>query len=269
MPNLPAAPGVQRSALRFMLSALRLVGSLRSGQNLNANEQADCLDVLNDMLDSWSASRVKVFCLPYTTQDQNGATLALTAGKQHYVLGNAFGTEDFLMNRPARIERVSVLYSASQLTPVEVPLEMLTSVGWQSEANKTTTSLLPQKCYVEANVNAVDWDFYFWPVPTQANPIVLYPWGLLTQFPSVNAPFSFPQAYARAIRYNLAVDLAAEFPCDLAKLTLVTKLAKNAMDDIVSINSPIEEAWCDPAIVGTNGPRGNIYTGTPSRSHGF
>jgi hypothetical protein len=269
MPNLAPAPGVQRSALSFIKSALRLVGSLRAGQNLTADEQNDALQVANDLLDAWSAKRLMVFAIPYTTQDQNGNTLTLVAGLGHYTLGNVLGTENFLMNRPARIERVSVMYSASQQTPVEVPMEMYDSVAWQGVANKTTPSLIPRGVYIEANANAVDFDLYFWPVPTQANPVVLYPWALLSQFPNLQTQFSFPPAYARAIRYNLAVDLAAEFPGDPQKLQLVMKIAKNALDDVASINSPIKEAWCDEAIVNTHGSRGNIYTGTPTRSHNF
>jgi hypothetical protein len=269
VPDLPAVSTIQRSALTFIQSALRLVGSLRSGNQLSAAEQTDCLQVLNDLLDAWSAENVMTWTTPYTTVDQNGATLALIASQQHYTLGNGFGNENFLMNRPPKIERVSVLYSASQSTPVEVPLDMLDSVEWQAQANKTTPSLLPQACYADANQNGIDWDLYFWPVPTQANPIVIYPWMLLTQFQTINQQFLFPPAYARAIRYALAMDLAAEFPCDMQKLQLVQKIAANSKAVIVSINSKVREAWSDPALMGGGSARGNIYTGSPSRSHGF
>lgn len=268
MPNLPALPGIQRNAMQIALRALRMVGALRSGQNLSADEGADILQSLNDMLDSWSARRVLVFSLPYTTTDQNSNPLMLTAGKQHYTLGNVLQTEDFLMQAPARIERASVLYSASQQTPTEVPLEMLDSVGWQSVANKSTPSLLPQQVYIERNPNGLDWDLYFWPVPTQGNPIVLYPWAPFVLFPNLQAKFAFPPAYARAITMNFAVELAAEFPCDLAKLQLVMKLASGAKSEIVSINSRVVDAWVDSALL-QNGAMGNIFTSTPTRSKGF
>ena len=269
MPIVGPAPGIQRSAQTFIMSSLRLVGSLRSGQNLTNAELTDSLQVLNDLLDAWSAESTMVFAIPVVSTDQNGKTLTLVGGQQLYTLGNMNRTENFLMNRPPRIERVSILYSASQSTPVEIPMKMDDSVAWQAIANKSTTSILPQECYVEATPDGSDWSLYFWPVPTQANPVIIYPWAALNQFPNLEEQFSFPPAYARAIRYNLAVDLAAEFPCDLQKLPVVIKIAGQAKSVIESLNSRVKEAWCDPALVGAGGPRGNIFTGSPGSSHGF
>lgn len=177
---LPPNKPLSRNAQAFILSGLRLVGSLRSGQSLSAAELSDCLQALNDMIDAWAAERLMVYSVPYTTVDQNGATLVLIPGQQKYTLGNQNGTENFLMPRPPRIDNVSVLYSASQSTPVELPMDMFfDQVLWQGIANKTTPSILPQACYVEATPDASDWNLYFWPIPTQANPIVIYPWSAL------------------------------------------------------------------------------------------
>jgi hypothetical protein len=140
----------------------------------------------------------------------------------------------------------------------------VTDVKWQGIANKSVTSLLPQVCYVEENFP--DMKVSFWPIPTQANPVVLYPWAALAQFPDLQTPFSFPPGYARAIRYNLAVDLAAEFPCDLTKLQVVMKIAMQAKADIMSLNMKAKEAVCDEALVGSYGKMGNIFTGSSNRS---
>lgn len=264
MPALSPVSTLQRSAADFVRSSLRLVGSLRSGLNLSNDELTDCKMVLNDMLDAWGVSRQTVFNVERVILDQNGLALSLAANKQTYTLGNANGTEDFLLSRPPRLERVSVLYSASQQTPVELAMEMLDDVQWQAVSNKSTPSLLPQVCYVEKNFP--DMSLSFWPVPTQANPVALYQWAALTLFPDLNSTFSFPPGYARAIRYNLAVDLAAEFPCDMAKLQLVMKQAAIYKAEIQSLNLEAKEAVCDAALVGSNGSNGNIYTGTANRS---
>ncbi len=257
---------VQRSAQQFILSALRKVGALRSGQNLTAAELADSLGVLNDMLDAWSASRVMIFSVSYTTLDQNGVALSLAAGKQKYALGNINGNEEFRLPRPPRLERVSVLYSASQSTPVEIGMDMYDDVKWQSIPNKSTPSLLPQVCYVENRADGTAYDLFFWPIPTQANPVVLYLWNALNQFPSLAAKFFFPPAYAKAIAFNLAVDLAVEFGTDLTKFPLVLKTAQQTMAAIEAINLPMKEVWCDLAILGTGGRRGNIFAGGPNRN---
>src|SRR5258708_37962701 len=106
----------------------------------------------------------------------------------------------------------------------------------------------------------------FWPMPTQASPVILYLWGLLQQFSSLTAKFLFPPGYAEMLRYQLAVRLAAEFPCDLQKFAIVKELAVEAKARVAGINVRALEAVCDEAIVGSDGHMGNIFTGTPQRS---
>jgi hypothetical protein len=244
-----------------------LTGTLRSGYSATAAELSDCLTVLQDMLDAWSAERLVVYALPYTTTDQNGVTLSLKANQQKYKLGNLNGNEDFLMPRPPKIDNVSVIYTASPQTPVEIGMDMYNVKQWQAIPNKSTPSLLPQICYVEPTTDATDWLLYFWPIPTQAQPIVIYPWAALNQFPNLQAKFAMPPAYIKAIRYNLAVDLAAEFSTDLQKFPVVTQIATTSKNVIKAINLSMNfpEVWCDEALIGTHA-RGNIFAGGPNRN---
>lgn len=262
MANLGVQSTLSRSAQSFILSALRLVGSLRSGQSLTNDELNDCLQVLNDMLDAWSGKRVTVFVVPRITLDQNGIALSLVAGKQTYLLGNSVGTEDFFLPRPPKLERVGIIYTASQSAPIELPVDMYDSVKWQGIPQKNITSLYPQVCYLETSFP--DMSLNFWRVPTQSNPVALYTWQALQQFPDLGTEFGFPPGYARAIRYNLAVDLAAEFPADMQKLSLVAKQAAIYKADIESANVRAKEAYSDPALVGSGRP--NIYTGDVNRT---
>jgi hypothetical protein len=266
MPVLVPSNTLARSATDFIKSALRLVGALRSGLNLSGDELNDCKTVLNDMLDAFSAERVNIPAVTVQTLDQNQVALTLVPNKQSYTLGNANQNENFLLARPSRVERVSILYSTSQSTPSELELDMLDDVKWQGISNKTTPSILPQACFVDAS-NAVfpDMVLYFWPVPTQANPVILYLWTLLQLFPDLNSPFFFPPAYAEMLRYNLAVRLAAEFPCDLKKFELVQKLASDAKARVAGINVAPKEAVCDSALLSSSGGMGNIFTGSSNR----
>lgn len=264
MPNQPPVNTIQRSAQDFIKSALRLVGALRSGQNLSNDELTDSKQVLNDLLEAWSAKRTTVYVVRRVTLDDNQNPFTLIPGQQSYTLGDVVGGENFLHARPARLERVSILYSASQPTPVELPMDMMDNVKWQGIANKSTPSILPQVCYPE--LTFPDMTLSFWPIPTQANPVILYEWSALTQFADLTSPFQFPPGYARAIRYNLAVDLAAEFPCDLQKFPIVQKIANESFEDIATLNVRAKEAVCDEALVGSYGKMGNIFTGSSNRS---
>ena len=267
MPVLQPKNTLSRSATDFIKSALRLVGALRSGQNLAGDELKDCQQVLNDMLDAFSAERISIPAVTVQSLDQNQRPLSLKAGQQAYKLGNVNGNEDFLLPRPSRVERVSVFYSASQQTPVELEMDMYDDLKWQGIANKSTQSLLPQVCFPdESNAVFPDTVLYFWPVPTQANPVVLYLWSVLQQFADLKAPILFPPAYAEMLRYNLAVRLAAEFPCDLTKFKLVQTLAAQSKERVTLINVRPKEATCDEALLESGGRLGNIFTSSPNRS---
>lgn len=267
MPALAPTATLSRSATDFIKSALRLVGALRSGLNLQNDELTDCKTVLNDMLDAFSAERVMIPAVTVQKLDQNQKPLMLVANQQSYRLGDVSGTEDFLLPRPSRLERVSVLYSASQSTPVELAMEMVDDVQWQSISNKSTPSILPQVCFVdESNAVFPDMVLSFWPPPTQANPVYLYLWTVLQLFPDLASQFLFPPAYAEMLRYNLAVRLAAEFPCDMQKFELVQKLADQSKARVAGINVRAKEAVCDEALLGSDGRLGNIFTGTSNRS---
>ena len=262
MPNVG-----RQSAQDVIASALRLVGALGSGEVPTASEIQDAGLVLNQMLDAWNAERLMVFTVTPVPNDSNGKPLVLVANQQSYKLGNAIGTEDFFLPRPARLERVSVFYSASQATPNEIPLDMYDNVQWQGIANKTTPSILPQICYDDGGFP--DRTLYFWPTPTQANPITLYLWTALMQFSDLTLPMSFPPGYMEAIRYNLAVRLFAEFPGDPQKFAVVNNIAQSSKARLMSINAPMKVATVDEALLGGNGRRGNIYSGDVTRSHNY
>lgn len=268
MPVLNPVQTLSLSATDFIRSALRLVGALRSGLNLSKDELNDCQLVLNSMLDSFSIERISIPATTVQTLDQNQVALTLKPNQQAYKIGNLNENEDFLITRPSRIERVSVFYSASQQTPVELEMDMYDDVQWQGITNKSTASLLPQVCFIdESNAVFPDMVAYFWPVPTQANPVGLYLWQMLQQFADLTTQFLFPPGYAEMLRYSLAVRLAAEFPCDLQKFQIVQTLAAEAKARVTGINVRAKEATVDEALLPSGG-RGNIFTGDSNRSHG-
>lgn len=258
---------LQRSAQDLIKSALRLVGSLRSGQNLSGDELSDCLLVLNDMMDAYSAERMVIPAVFPLKLDQNQNPFTLVGSKASYKLGNVNQNEDFLTPRPSRIERISILYNASQSTPVELPLLMHDDVTWQGVPNKSVTSILPQECFVDESLDVFpDMVIYFYPIPTQANQVIFYVWDVLTLFPDPVSKFFFPPAYSEFLRYNLAVRLAAEFPCDLQKFQIVQKLATESKSRVAGINVRARVATSDEALVGSYSKMGNIFSGSANRS---
>jgi hypothetical protein len=60
---------------------------------------------------------------------------------------------------------------------------------------------------------------------------------------------TFPPAYAQAIRYNLAIRLAAEFPGNLSPI--VPMIAAESLAMLKDLNLPAPVLRCDPGLSGT------------------
>jgi hypothetical protein len=69
------------TALDLIKGALRRVNSYQSGEPISPVDEADCLETLNDMLDSWSLDKLYVF-------GSNEWILQWTAQKRYYTVGN-------------------------------------------------------------------------------------------------------------------------------------------------------------------------------------
>jgi len=73
------------NALNLIQGALRRINSYQSGEQIAAPDEADCLDTLNDLLDSLSIDKQYVF-------GSNENILTWTAQKRLYTVGNPIMT---------------------------------------------------------------------------------------------------------------------------------------------------------------------------------
>jgi hypothetical protein len=69
------------TALDIIKAALRRITSYQSGETIAAPDQQDCLDTLNDMLDSWSTDKLQIF-------GTNENILQWVNGQAQYKVGN-------------------------------------------------------------------------------------------------------------------------------------------------------------------------------------
>lgn len=226
----------------LIASALRLIGVLASGESPSAAEANDCLTILNQLLDLWNAERQLIF-----TIQMNEFPAVL--GQQTYTLGTG---GNFNMTRPARIERYSVVNLNNPAQPLELPLDILTHELWANIPVKIINSSLATKVYDDGafplrNIN-------YWPIPT-TNPVNFrfYSWVALNAFPDLVTDETFPPGYLKALRYNLAVDLAPEFGVGVPPE--VAAVAASSKGALKSINTPLLDMKCDPSLVGTGGSK--------------
>lgn len=175
-----------------------MIGVLDPSEAADANQAAGALTALNSMIDAWNVDNLMVYTIERTV-------FPLSSGVQSYTLGTG-GT--FNMARPAAIENISILLTGT--TPnIEIPIKIDQDEDWQGITVKSVTSSYPTEVYPAGDfpLNTL----YFWPIPNGPCSVVLYCWNRLAAYTSVNDTVSLPPGFDRALRYNLAVELAAEY----------------------------------------------------------
>jgi hypothetical protein len=234
----------------LLSAAMRVAGVLAAGETAPSDEMAIAQTVANQMLESWSAERLSVFTL-------NRQTFSLVAGTASYTLGTGGA---FNIPRPAHIEYVSRVLNSNPLQPLEQPLKLYTDEEWQGIPVKSITSSLPLGVYDDGGFPLRT--LTYWPVPTDSTvQTILGVWAALTQFTDLNTDNTFPPGYIDAIKYNLAVRIAAEWPGSVTDLTI--QLAKECLSRIKRTNVPIICWTIDPAMQSSGGHydwRSDTYT---------
>jgi hypothetical protein len=122
------------TALSLIKSSLRKITSYQSGETIAQSDQADLLEVLNDLLDSWSIQKLNIF-------GTNEWVLQWTATQSKYKVGNptctAIGEPPF---------SGTLVGGTNTITATSVPLDLavgatLTDVGAVIPAGQTVTGI--------------------------------------------------------------------------------------------------------------------------------
>jgi len=225
--------------LDLITSSLRLIGVLASGETPSAAEGADCLVILNQMIEAWGIEHLALFTLTRTT-------FTLVPGTQNYTVG-ATGT--FAMARPARIDYVSMLLLNNPAQPLELPIQVFNDDEWQAIPIKNIQSTIPQGVYDDGGFPLRT--LSYWPIPSVANQTILGTWTALTQATTLTTNLVFPPGYLKALRYNLAVDLAPEFGAAVRPEVLAQALASKAAIKSIDVDPVISRV--DNALIGSRG----------------
>jgi len=225
-------------AVDLITSSARLAGILASGETLQGNEPADCLDILQTMVDEWQADGLKIFTI-------NINTFPFVLGTQTYTLGTG---GNFNIPRPAKIHRMGCQILSNPTQPSEVPITMLDDDGWANVRVKNIAGSYPLFCYDDGAFPLRN--LSFWVIPGLASNVVIYSWQPLSTFPDLAiTDVNFPPAYKQAIKYNLALRLAPEF--DIQPKPDVMMEAAASLATLKEINLPQPILRCDPGLSGT------------------
>lgn len=222
--------------------AFQVNGVLAASETPTAADEVDALSTLNDMLDSWAGERLVLFATLRSTH-------TLTPSLAPHTIGTA-GT--FNTTRPVRIDRASIIKTATPGS--ETPLQILSDAEWQATSDKTGTGT-PTALWTEDAYPLMK--LYFNPIPSAADTLVLYSWLQLGRFASAAATFDFPPGYARAIRYNLAKELAPEYGVQLSAEAM--DIANESKATLKRQHQKPSYLRSDPAVLGPGGF--NLYSG--------
>ncbi len=214
-----------RTAFDLITSALRLTGVYASDEEPSFGDANQSRTVLNDMIDAWNADRLAI----YTTRIDD---FPFVNSQQAYTIGTG---GDFNIPRPARIDSMSAILLYDPSNPVEVPISMYTVDQWQNQVPvKHVDGSFPQICYDDGGFPLRTLNF--WPIPVnQPCSARIYSWQALPA-QTLSTLIAFPNGYPEAIRYNLAVRLAAEFGAPVS--AAVAAIAIASLATVKTMNAP-------------------------------
>ena len=242
----------QPTAQSVIESAMRLIGVIARGQSASAEEQKYGLATLNDMIESWNLQRVLIY-------ETSRELCTLAANKNPHTIGLAFDggqAGDFNIARPPNIQGASLIQLG---TNTELAIRILSKEQYQRIPNKGTVGTYPNELWYER-----EWPLgkiHLYPVPAEASQLVLYIWKQLDSGLALTDKFKVPPGYLRAIRFNLAVELASEFGMVASKE--VSRIAMESKAAIASLNND-EPSYMeiDPSLTGIGVRSGyNIRSG--------
>lgn len=228
--------------------ALSEIGVMDPTMSLDDSQANNALRSLNRMLDSWSNDDFFVYT-------ENRSVIPLTNGVQSYTLGTG-GTIN--MDRPVVISRASILLTGTTPSP-EIPIRILNTQEWQDVCVKTVQGGSPTSLYITGDFPLQN--LIFWPVPNITCSFVMYYWGMLNQFASVNDDVVLPKGYEDAIVYNLAVRLCPTYGRQPSQLTVAN--ASTARHRLRETNFEPIYIGSDPALGSGN------FTTKGIRSFGY
>ena len=224
--------------------ALRLIGMLAEGETPSSETSNDALVALNQMIDSWNTERLSIF----STQDQ---TFLWPASTREQTLGP---TGDLIGNRPVLIDDAT--YFRDPTNGVSYGIKIINQQQYDGIAVKTVTSTYPQVLWINMEMPNIRMVVY--PVPTRSLEWHFISVEELTQPAFLATEIVVPPGYLRAFRFNLAVEMAAEFGVEPPPT--VARIAMASKRNIKRINNPDDVMSLPYAIVGTR-QRFNIFAG--------
>lgn len=233
-------PGIQVTALDLITAALRQINVVPAGETPHVTEAQDALAVLNQILEAWNTDRLSIYTI-------SAQTFTLQDGKAQYTIGGPGLGADLDAQRPVFIQNANIIIT-TQTPNIRIPLYLLNDDEWADIRVRNITSTIPQQLYNDGAFPLSTLNF--WGIPSGTMDLELFTWQQLTLVTALDSVLAFPPGYQRALKFNLAVELAPEYGPEAIALAPV-KLAQDSLAAIKSLNSSPPLMECDAAAMPT------------------
>jgi hypothetical protein len=230
------------TAIEVIERSLRLANVIGDGQSASAQDAANALGWLNDMLDSWSSESLMVYA-------QVPSVVTLVPGQAVYTIG-AGGNFD--IPRPVRLRSVT-----QTVQGVTFPIDTINQDEYDLITLRTLTQQLTR--YVLYTNTTPLGTLTFWPIPSAATGCTLWSDAVLSSVPSLTTDLLFPPGYSEAIRTNLAVRLCMEYGLPPSGQTMA--LASAGLARIKKANRTPTVSEFDTALIGAPGGIAGFLSG--------
>lgn len=231
----------------IILDALQMLGVYDSASPLSTADATLGLQVLNDMLDSWSNEALSTFAI-------NHQSFPLVAGQQSYTIGSGGNINTV---RPLRILEDPGTCFIRDSNNNDYPMRVIPEDVWNTIGAKYLTSDLPDTLFYDPQYPLGIINIY--PIPVLPYTCFFDSYLQLASFGSTASNLSLPPGYKAALGTNLAIALKPYF-ADGNLDPIIVKRASETKGNIKRTNMRINLATFDPEIVARSSTSYNIYT---------
>ena len=228
------------TANELILSSMRLIGVVATGETPSADEEATALDALNIMIDAWCLEDLFLFRIVENT-------FSLTSTVSTYTIGTG-GT--FNTTRP--IEIISAFIRQSN---VDYDVFINSKQRFDQLTQKNITSTLVTELYYDPAMPLGTINVY--PVPSNTQSLHISSKQQLTQITAPDDDIVVPPGYLRALKYSLAIEIAPEFGVQVTQD--IAMIAASAKAHIKRKNIQKNTMSYDAELIGYGSS--NILTG--------
>ena len=183
----------------LITGSYRLAGILGTGQTLQGSQGPDAIYALQEMMDEWNSDALKLYTIGIYS-------IPITNAKQQYTIGP--GGDFNITNRPPLLSGAWF----QQLTTApfnDIPVTLVSAQDWGNIRAKGTQGNVVTYGYYDQNFPVAT--LFVWPLPSMAaGSLILHAPSQLNSSIGLDDYENLPPAYRKAIRYNLAMVLAAE-----------------------------------------------------------